>query len=114
MYLGGTEGFAQAYMSMMPNIRNFLPPVLEHIVKKKTPFIVHCTAGKDRTGVTCALLQMICGVDEEQIAWEYELTRRCMASKLTIGSFSCFFMSLFFLAIPWFLKINAPSCFVIE
>ncbi|KAK3822455.1 MAG: protein-tyrosine phosphatase-like protein [Linnemannia elongata] len=81
MYLGGTEGFAQAYMSMMPNIRNFLPPVLDHIVKKKTPFIVHCTAGKDRTGVTCALLQMICGVDEEQIAWEYELTRRCMAIK---------------------------------
>ncbi|KAK5814996.1 protein-tyrosine phosphatase-like protein [Linnemannia elongata] len=81
MYLGGTEGFAQAYMSMMPNIRNFFPPVLEHIVKKKTPFIVHCTAGKDRTGVTCALLQMICGVDEEQIAWEYELTSRCMAIK---------------------------------
>jgi protein tyrosine phosphatase len=87
MYLGGTEGFAQAYMSMMPNIRNFFPPILEHIVKKKTPFIVHCTAGKDRTGVTCALLQMICGVDEEQIAWEYELTRRCMASKFI--SYDC-------------------------
>ncbi|KAI1315025.1 hypothetical protein EDD11_001364, partial [Mortierella claussenii] len=79
MYLGGTEGFAKAYMSMMPNIRQFLPPILDHIVKKRTPFIVHCTAGKDRTGVVCALLQMICGVDEEQIAWEYELTRRCMA-----------------------------------
>ncbi|KAG0264144.1 hypothetical protein BG011_007412 [Mortierella polycephala] len=81
MYLSGTEGFAAAYMSMLPNIRQFLTPVLEHIVKKGTPFIVHCTAGKDRTGVVCALLQMICGVDEEQIAWEYELTRRCMAIK---------------------------------
>ncbi|KAF9967344.1 hypothetical protein BGZ70_009886 [Mortierella alpina] len=59
----------------------FLPPILDHIVKKRTPFIVHCTAGKDRTGVVCALLQMICGVDEEQIAWEYELTSRCMAIK---------------------------------
>ncbi|KAF9897541.1 hypothetical protein BX616_005391 [Lobosporangium transversale] len=81
MYLGGTEGFANAYMSMLPNIKQFLPPILEHIVNKRTPFIVHCTAGKDRTGVVCALLQMICGVDEEQIAWEYELTRRCMAIK---------------------------------
>ncbi|KAG0053019.1 hypothetical protein BGZ83_001780 [Gryganskiella cystojenkinii] len=81
MYLGGTEGFAAAYMSMMPNIRQFFPPILRHIVEKRTPFIVHCTAGKDRTGVVCALLQMICGVDEEQIAWEYELTRRCMAIK---------------------------------
>ncbi|KAF9111168.1 hypothetical protein BGX27_005309 [Mortierella sp. AM989] len=81
MYLGGTEGFAKAYMSMIPNIHQFLPPILDHIVNKRTPFIVHCTAGKDRTGVVCALLQMICGVDEEQIAWEYELTNRCMAIK---------------------------------
>ncbi|KAF9381844.1 hypothetical protein CPC16_009657 [Podila verticillata] len=81
MYLGGTEGFCEAYMSMIPNIRQFFPPILKHIVEKKTPFIVHCTAGKDRTGVVCALLQMICGVDEEQIAWEYELTRRCMPIK---------------------------------
>ncbi|KAG0049770.1 hypothetical protein BGZ83_005418 [Gryganskiella cystojenkinii] len=81
MYLGGTEGFADAYMSMMPTIKNFFQPVLDHVVKKRTPFIVHCTAGKDRTGVVCALLQLICGVDEETIAWEYELTRRCMAIK---------------------------------
>lgn len=81
MYLGGTEGFCEAYMSMIPNIRQFFPPILKHIVEKKTPFIVHCTAGKDRTGVVCALLQMICGVDEEQIAWEYELTRRCLPIK---------------------------------
>ncbi|KAF8924389.1 hypothetical protein BGZ58_001830, partial [Dissophora ornata] len=79
MYMGGTEGFAKAYMSMLPNIQQFLPPILKHIVEKRTPFIVHCTAGKDRTGVVCALLQMVCGVDEEQIAWEYELTSRCMA-----------------------------------
>ncbi|KAF9963458.1 hypothetical protein BGZ65_003231 [Modicella reniformis] len=81
MYLGGTEGFARAYMSMMPNIAQFFSPILEHIVKKRTPFIVHCTAGKDRTGIVCALLQMICGVSEEEIAWEYELTSRCMAIK---------------------------------
>ncbi|KAF9999400.1 hypothetical protein BGZ80_008037 [Entomortierella chlamydospora] len=81
MYMGGTDGFAKAYMSMLPNVRQFLPPILDHIVNKRTPFIVHCTAGKDRTGVVCALLLMICGVDEEQIAWEYELTSRCMAIK---------------------------------
>ncbi|KAF9434580.1 hypothetical protein BGZ76_007771 [Entomortierella beljakovae] len=81
MYLGGNEGFAKAYMSMIPNIRNFMPPILDHIVNKRTPFIVHCTAGKDRTGVACAIIQMICGVSDEMIAWEYELTNRCMAIK---------------------------------
>ncbi|KAF8929788.1 tyrosine phosphatase family-domain-containing protein [Dissophora ornata] len=81
MYLGGTEGFSEAYMSMLPNIRRFLPPVLDHIVNKRTPFIVHCTGGKDRTGIVCAMLQMICDVDEELIAWEYELTHHCQAIK---------------------------------
>ena len=81
-YLEGAEGFSEAYMSMIPNVNQFLRPVLDHIVQKRTPFIVHCTAGKDRTGVACALLQMICGVDEETITWEYELTHKCLASKL--------------------------------
>ncbi|KAG0317329.1 hypothetical protein BGZ99_006365 [Dissophora globulifera] len=81
MYLGGTEGFSEAYMSMLPHIRQFLPPILHHIVNKRTPFVVHCTGGKDRTGIVCAMLQMICGVDDEVIAWEYELTQRCQAIK---------------------------------
>lgn len=33
--------------------------------------LVHCTAGKDRTGVTVAVLLAAAGVDEEQIATEY-------------------------------------------
>ncbi|KAF9970934.1 hypothetical protein BGZ73_006198 [Actinomortierella ambigua] len=81
MYLDGVEGFSQAYMSMMPTIKQYLKPILDHIIHKRTPFVVHCTAGKDRTGVVCALIQMLCGVDEEEIAWEYELTSRCMAVK---------------------------------
>ncbi|KAG0238974.1 hypothetical protein BGW41_007990 [Actinomortierella wolfii] len=81
MYLDGVEGFSQAYMSMMPTIKQYLKPIIDHIVHKRTPFVVHCTAGKDRTGVVCALIQLLCGIDEEQIAWEYELTSRCMAIK---------------------------------
>ncbi len=38
------------------------------------PMVVHCTAGKDRTGVACALLLGTLGVDEEMIAADYELT----------------------------------------
>jgi protein tyrosine/serine phosphatase len=36
--------------------------------------IVHCTAGKDRTGVICALVLSLCGVDDEVVAHEYSLT----------------------------------------
>lgn len=38
------------------------------------------TAGKDRTGVLCALLLSLCGVDDETVAKEYELTETGLAS----------------------------------
>ena len=37
-------------------------------------FVVHCTAGKDRTGIVIALLLELLGVAREQIAAEYELS----------------------------------------
>lgn len=39
-----------------------------------TPILVHCSAGKDRTGVFCALLLLLLGVDPNTVAHEYELT----------------------------------------
>jgi protein tyrosine/serine phosphatase len=36
--------------------------------------LIHCTAGKDRTGVICALILSLCGVDDDTIAEEYALT----------------------------------------
>ena len=35
------------------------------------PLILHCSAGKDRTGLTIALLQKICGVEDKEIVAEY-------------------------------------------
>jgi hypothetical protein len=38
------------------------------------PILLHCTAGKDRTGVICALVLSLCGVDDDVVAHEYSLT----------------------------------------
>lgn len=38
------------------------------------PLVLHCTAGKDRTGVFCMLVLKLAGVDLYTIAKEYELT----------------------------------------
>jgi protein-tyrosine phosphatase len=42
------------------------------------PVIVHCTAGKDRTGIACALVLDALGVDQETIFADYLLTNANM------------------------------------
>ena len=40
--------------------------------------VIHCAAGKDRTGLGCALTLHALGVDEETIFADYELTNQAM------------------------------------
>ncbi len=44
------------------------------------PVVVHCMAGKDRTGVVCALTLSLLGVSDTDIAQDYALTEVAMAS----------------------------------
>lgn len=41
---------------------------------ESAPVVVHCVAGKDRTGVVCALTLSVLGVSDEDIATDYALT----------------------------------------
>jgi protein-tyrosine phosphatase len=43
------------------------------------PIVVHCLAGKDRTGVVVALTLALVGVDDETIAQDYALSNLAMA-----------------------------------
>ncbi len=40
------------------------------------PLVIHCTAGKDRTGFACALILHALGVADDLIAEDYLLTNR--------------------------------------
>jgi protein-tyrosine phosphatase len=44
------------------------------------PAVVHCMAGKDRTGVVCALTLSLLGVSDEDVAEDYALTESSMSS----------------------------------
>jgi protein-tyrosine phosphatase len=44
------------------------------------PVVVHCMAGKDRTGVVCALTLALLGVSDDDIATDYALTESAMVA----------------------------------
>jgi protein-tyrosine phosphatase len=47
-----------------------------HLVEDDAPLVIHCTAGKDRTGFACALVLHALGVPDATIAEDYLLTNR--------------------------------------
>jgi protein-tyrosine phosphatase len=47
-----------------------------HLLAESAPLVVHCTAGKDRTGFACALILHALGVSDEVISEDYLLTNR--------------------------------------
>ena len=47
-----------------------------HLIEDHAPLVIHCTAGKDRTGFACALILHTLGVPDDLIAEDYLLTNR--------------------------------------
>jgi hypothetical protein len=71
----GPEGFVEAYRTILDAAAGPYATILSHLASPEpTPLLVHCTAGKDRTGVICAIILALCGVDDHIIAEEYSLT----------------------------------------
>jgi protein-tyrosine phosphatase len=49
------------------------------------PAVLHCTAGKDRTGVVVALVLRLVGVDLETITADYTATEACLAGEFMVN-----------------------------
>jgi protein-tyrosine phosphatase len=59
------------------------------------PALVHCTAGKDRTGFIAALLQLLAGVDRETVIADYLLTNEMYAPRMRRMQRNLRWLSLF-------------------
>ncbi|CAN6613480.1 hypothetical protein TRVA0_005S02674 [Trichomonascus vanleenenianus] len=87
-YAGGgniAKGFAKAYTEILDNgaKKGSFAEIMEHIRDRPDDaLVIHCTAGKDRTGVICALILLLMGVDADTVAREYELTTLGLAGDL--------------------------------
>ena len=72
---GFSQGYVDCYRDIALHGVKAFRTIFEHIRDHpQQAFVFHCTAGKDRTGVLTALIQKLCGVDDEAVAWDYSLT----------------------------------------
>ncbi|OJA18919.1 hypothetical protein AZE42_07863 [Rhizopogon vesiculosus] len=73
---GTTEAFMILYSQILDHGGPAFGTILRHVRDKpNAPFIFHCTAGKDRTGIVAAILLKLVSVDNHNIAQDYSLTR---------------------------------------
>lgn len=74
----GGEGFVNAYRDILIagcGADGAYTKILRQLARPDAkPCLIHCTAGKDRTGVIVALLLMLADVPKDLIAEEYSLT----------------------------------------
>ncbi|KAH8701820.1 protein-tyrosine phosphatase-like protein [Talaromyces proteolyticus] len=80
----GTEGFVAAYSEILRDGTDAYKTIFEHVRDHPDkPFLVHCTGGKDRTGVVIALLLLVAGVKSwDVVAEEYALTEIAFDAKI--------------------------------
>jgi protein tyrosine/serine phosphatase len=68
----------KSYLAILHSHQDIFRQILLDLAYLKDPssaILLHCTAGKDRTGVAIAMLQSLAGCSDEGIASDYALTR---------------------------------------
>lgn len=71
------KGFEKAYRKILLNSGPAIKAILSHLAQRPTPpspILIHCTAGKDRTGVVIMVLLLLAGCSSTTIAKEYALS----------------------------------------
>lgn len=64
------------YRAMPDSFAPHLAQLVNRIISGRLPMLIHCTAGKDRTGFAAAMLLSVLGVHRDAIYSDYLLTER--------------------------------------
>jgi protein-tyrosine phosphatase len=72
----GIEVMRESYVGYVRQNTGRYRSLFAHLLGDSAPLVIHCTAGKDRTGFACALILHALGVSEDVISEDYLLTNR--------------------------------------
>lgn len=81
-----SQGFGKSLAEGYVNMIEKGPERVAHVLKlvaeglRKGAVLYHCTAGKDRTGVTSALIYLLCGVADVDIVADYQVSATCLSA----------------------------------
>ncbi|MEH3033009.1 MAG: tyrosine-protein phosphatase [Aeromicrobium erythreum] len=73
---GWAESLPALYGMVLDDASHLLVDVVREVAAVDGPALVHCAAGKDRTGVSVALVLRLLGVDRDAVVEDYLLTDR--------------------------------------
>jgi protein-tyrosine phosphatase len=76
-----TEGIPDRYRLMVDHRQEAFGRIFSALAGVEGPAVVHCYAGKDRTGLVAAMALSLAGVDEAAIAADYAETDVHLASR---------------------------------
>lgn len=65
---------AELYLRLLERADAWLPRLVHLVATAPAPILLHCAAGKDRTGVTVALLLRLAGVPDDAVLADYLAT----------------------------------------
>ena len=80
------ELMRQSYRNYVRDNTHSFRALFGHLLEDRAPLVIHCTAGKDRTGFACALILHTLGVPDEVISEDYLLTNRFFRRDPNSGS----------------------------
>ncbi|GKU06658.1 tyrosine-protein phosphatase [Fusarium langsethiae] len=72
----GSTAWREQLMAIVAAYKPTIRAILQHVRDKpEEPFLFHCTAGRDRTGVMAGLLQTLAGTKQTDVILDYMLSR---------------------------------------
>jgi protein-tyrosine phosphatase len=81
-----TEVMRDSYRNYVQQNTPRFRTLFAHLLEDRAPLVIHCTAGKDRTGFACALILHTLGVPDPVISEDYLLTNRFYRRDPSSGS----------------------------